>query len=161
MQMNKYSVVTIILSLLCFNVCARPEENAMFELLKNIEFERNVVQIDIIQYPPEALVRAALSPERLEDLYDYKFTARNYGVTVYLQSLKKVLKNTNAKPYNGSVDLRWGLFLIDKKGHRIVSIYLDGFGKYGMINSETVEFSETKYGGGIHQWLRNNFPVKY
>lgn len=131
----------------------------MFELLKNIEFGRNVVQIDIIQFPPEYLVRAALSPERLEEMYYYRFSVRNGGVAEFLQSLKDALKNTNVKSYNGSTDLRWGVFLIDGKGHRIVSIYLNGLGKCGMIDSAKVEFSEPN-SNGIHQWLKDNFPFK-
>jgi hypothetical protein len=111
----------------------------------------------VIQYSPDALTRAAITPERLEKLYDYKLTIKDARRSSYLSGFKQVLQNTKIEKSDIGSDSRWGVILFDLKGQRIASIYLDGFGERGYVNSTPVTFITKSSNKGLSQWLNDKF----
>jgi hypothetical protein len=109
-----------------------------------------VQRIEILYFPERVLVRAALSPERLEQLYQYKLEIRDVRESAEWQRLPSLLRETSVKPSGRAYDHRTAVLLFDKDGRRIASVYFDQFGAGGTINGESGTIS-----GGIYRWAKS------
>src|SRR5208282_5162594 len=96
-----------------------------------------VQRVEILYFPERVLVRAALSPERLEQLYQYKLEIRDVRESAEWQRLLPLLRETSVTPSGHSYDHRTAVLLFDKDGQRIASVYFDQFGEGGTINGES------------------------
>ena len=96
-----------------------------------------VQRVEILYFPERVLVRAALSPERLEQLYQYKLEIRDVRESAEWQRLPSLLRETSVKPSGRAYDHRTAVLLFDKDGRRITSVYFDQFGTGGTINGES------------------------
>ena len=94
---------------------------AQTQTAKSLGVEPEQVQrVEILYFPERVSVRAALSPERLEQLYEYKLEIRDVRASV--------------KPSGHSYDHRTAVLLFDRDGRRIASLYFDQFGTGGTID---------------------------
>jgi hypothetical protein len=109
-----------------------------------------VQRVEILYFPERVLVRAALSPERLEQLYQYKLEIRDVRESAEWQRLLSLLRETSVTPSGHSYDHRTAVLLFDKDGRRIASVYFDQFGKGGTINGESGAIS-----GAIYRWAKS------
>ena len=109
-----------------------------------------VQRIEILYFPERVSVRAALSPERLEQLYEYKLELRDVRHSAEWQTLLPLLQNTSVKPERRNYDHRTAVLLYDNKGKRIASLYFDQFGSGGTINGESGSVS-----GGVYRWAKS------
>jgi len=109
-----------------------------------------VQRVEILYFPERVLVRAALSPERLEQLYRYKLEIRDVHESAEWQRLPSLLRETSVKPSGHAYDHRTAVLLFDKDGGRIASVYFDQFGTGGTINGESGTIS-----GGIYRWAKS------
>jgi hypothetical protein len=115
----------------------------------NVAPER-VQRVEILYFPERVLVRAALSPERLEQLYQYKLEIRDVRESAEWQRLPSLLRETSVKPSGHAYDHRTAVLLFDKDGRRIASVYFDQFGTGGTINGEPGMIS-----GGVYRWAKS------
>ena len=109
-----------------------------------------VQRVEILYFPERVLVRAALSPERLEQLYQYKFEIRDVRESAEWHRLPSLLRETSVKPSGHTYDHRTAVLLFDKEGRRIASVYFDQFGTGGTINGESGTIS-----GGVYRWAKS------
>jgi hypothetical protein len=109
-----------------------------------------VQRVEILYFPERILVRAALSPERLEQLYQYKLEIRDVRESAEWQLLPPLLSEKSVKPSGHAYDHRTAVLLFDKDGLRIASLYFDQFGTGGTINGESGTIS-----GGIYRWAKS------
>lgn len=87
-------------------------------------------------------------PERLEKEYLYKVTIRELRLSVPGTVLPTALRRTDVAASSNPADVRWGVTfnLVDGSVRRV---YLDGFGKLGVIDDLRASFR-----GGLYDWLR-------
>ena len=111
---------------------------------------QQVQRVEILYFPERLLVRAALSPERLEQLYQYKLEIRDVRESAEWQLLPPLLRETSVKPSGHAYDHRTAVLLFDKDGRRIASVYFDEFGTGGTINGESGTISS-----GIYRWAKS------
>ena len=118
---------------------------------KTLSFNpEQVRRVEILYFPERVLVRAALSPEKLEELYQYKIEIRNVSETAEGRRLLPLLHDTLVEPSGRSYDHRTAVLVFDENGRRVASVYLGQFGNGGTIDgvSGTVK-------GGVYQWARS------
>ncbi|HEY6183121.1 MAG TPA: hypothetical protein VIW67_12805 [Terriglobales bacterium] len=109
-----------------------------------------VQRVEIRYFPERVLVRAALSPERLEQLYQYKLEIRDVRESAEWQRLPALLRETSVTPSGRAYDHRTAVLLFNKNGQRIASVYFDVFGTAGTMNGESGTIS-----GGIYRWAKS------
>ena len=109
-----------------------------------------VQRVEILYFPERVLVRAALSPERLEQLYQYKLEIRDVRESAEWQRLPLLLRETSVKPSGRGYDHRTAVLLFDKDGRQIASVYFDQFGTGGTMNLQSGTIS-----GGIYRWAKS------
>jgi hypothetical protein len=109
-----------------------------------------VQRVEILYFPEKIEVRVGLSPERLEQWYQYKLEIRDVRESAEWRRLPSLLRETSLKPPGRSYDHRTAVLLFDKDGRRIASIYFDQFGTEGTINGESGTIS-----GGIYRWAKS------
>jgi hypothetical protein len=109
-----------------------------------------VQRVEILYFPERVLVRAALSPERLEQLYQYKLEIRDVRESAEWERLLSLLRETSVMPSGHGYDHRTAVLLFDKEGRRIASVYFDQFGTGGTINGQSGTIS-----GGIYRWANS------
>lgn len=118
---------------------------------KTLSFDPEQVQrVEIVYFPERVLVRAALSPKRLEQLYQYKLEIRDVRETAEGRRLLPLLHGTSVEPSGHGYDHRSAVFLFDQNGRRVASMYFSQFGGGGTIDgvSGTIR-------GGVYQWARS------
>ena len=74
-----------------------------------------VQRVEILYFPERVLVRAALSPERLEQLYHYKLEIRDARESAEWQRLPQLLRETSVKPSGHAYDHRTAVLLIRQR----------------------------------------------
>jgi hypothetical protein len=109
-----------------------------------------VQRVEILYFPERILVRAALTPERLEQLYRYKLEIRDVRESAEWQRLSPLLRETSVNSSGHAYDHRTAVLLFDKDGRRIASVYFDQFGTGGTLNGESGTIS-----GGIYRWAKS------
>jgi hypothetical protein len=109
-----------------------------------------VQRVEILYFPERVSVRAALSPEGLEQLYQYKLEIRDVRESAEWQRLPSLLRETSVKPSGHTYDHRTAVLLFGKDGRRIASVYFDQFGTGGTIDGESGMIS-----GGIYRWAKS------
>jgi hypothetical protein len=109
-----------------------------------------VQRVEILYFPERILVRAALSPEKLEQAYQYKLEIRDVRESAEWQRLPSLLRETSVKPSGHAYDHRTAVLLFDKDGRRIASVYFDQFGTGGTIDGESGAIS-----GDIYHWAKS------
>ena len=91
-------------------------------------------RVEILYFPERILVRAALSLERLEMLYQYKLEIRHVRETAEGRRLLSLLDETSVEPSGRGNDHRTAVFLFDQNGRRVASMYFSQFGGGGTID---------------------------
>ena len=109
-----------------------------------------IQRVEILYFPERVLVRAALTPERLEQLYQYKLELRDIRESPEWERLLPMLRQTAVTASGRNYDLRTAVLLFDKSGRRIASLYFDQFGAGGTINGQSGTIS-----GGIYRWAKS------
>jgi hypothetical protein len=104
----------------------------------------------ILYFPERILVRATLTPERLEQLYRYKIEIRDFRESPEWERLLRHLRQTLLTASGRGYDDQTAVFLFDKAGRRIASLYFDQFGTGGTINGQSGTIS-----GGIYSWAKS------
>jgi len=141
---NALALALLVLSL--NDLCTAQTQTA-----KRLSFDpEQVERVEILYFPERILVRAALSPERLEQLYHYKLEIRNVRETDEGRRLLSLLHETSVEPSGHAYDHRTAVFLVDQNGRRVASMYFSQFGGGGTIDgvSGTIR-------GGVYQWERS------
>jgi hypothetical protein len=109
-----------------------------------------IQRVEILYFPERMLVRAALTPERLEQLYRYKLEIRDVRESPEWERLLPHLRETSLTASGRGYDHRTAVLLFDKDGRRIASLYFDQFGTGGTINGKSGTIS-----GGIYSWAKS------
>ena len=114
--------------------------------------ERRVGRVEIINVPAYILNVAAYGPEDLERVYTYKFIIADLRGSAYASGLQEALATMEVARTDDYGDLRWGLIFLDLDDNRLGAIYLDGWGKRGVVNSTPVTID-----GELYLWLLQRF----
>ena len=109
-----------------------------------------VQRVEILYFPERILVRAALTPERLEQLYEYKLEIEDVHQSAEWQQLRSLLAETSVTPSGHGYDHRTAVLLFDQNGRRIASLYFDQFGRGGTINGDSGSIKS-----GVYQWAKS------
>ena len=109
-----------------------------------------IQRVEILYFPERILVRAALTPERLEQLYRYKLEIRDVHESPEWVRLLPQLRRTSLTASGRGYDHRTAVLLFDKDGRRIASVYFDQFGTGGTVNGKPGTIS-----GGIYRWAKS------
>ena len=96
------------------------------------------------------MVRAALTPERLEQLYQYKLEIKDVHQRAGWQQLRSLLAETSVMPSGHGYDHRTAVLLFDQNGRRMASLYFDQFGRGGTINDNSGSIK-----GGMYHWAKS------
>ena len=107
-------------------------------------------RVEILYYPERILVRAALSPEKLEQLYRYKLEIRDVRESAEGERLISLLRETSVKPSGHGNDHRTAVLLFDQNGGRLASVYFDQFGRDGTIDGDSGTIT-----GGLYRWAKS------
>ena len=140
---NPFAVAFLVFA---FNILSSAQ--AQSAKLLNVDPEQ-VQRVEILYFPERILVRAALTPERLEQLYQYKLEIRNARDSAEWKQLRSLLLVTSVTPSGKSYDHRTAVLLFDQNGRRIASVYFDQFGA-GTMNGDLGEVK-----GGMYQWAKS------
>lgn len=115
-------------------------------------FKNGVIDtIEIKHIPSYILTRSNVTSNRLEQMYNYKVTIRNFFDTPYGFKITSSVNKTRIKKSTFTGDLRWGILLYDNK-NIVCSVYFDSTGSYGEINGEKYYFTDNK----ILKWIKKN-----
>jgi hypothetical protein len=113
--------------------------------------KHEVQRIEIIQIPPNILTRTRVTPELLEQSYNYKLVIRDIRGNFYENSLISALTSTSVHAASEMADVRWGISFFH--GDELIErLYFDPSGGRGAVGSIAVSF-----GGNLFQWLAANF----
>ena len=137
----------LALLVLVFNI----PSTAQIQTTKPLSVAPEQVQrVEILYYPERVLVRAALSPERLEQLYQYKLEIRDVRQSAEWEQLRSLLGKTSVTPSGHGYDHRTAVLLFDQTGRRIASVYFDQFGRGGTMNSDSGNIM-----GDMYHWAKS------
>jgi hypothetical protein len=111
-----------------------------------------VQRVEIIQIPPRIMTRTRVTPDMLERSFHYKLVIRDIRGGVYTPSLNAAIASMSGESSAEMGDLRWGVLFFDQTDQRIGSLYFDGSGGRGVVDSLPVSFK-----GDMFKWLDENF----
>ncbi len=109
-----------------------------------------IERVEILYFPERVLTRAAFTPERLEQLYQYKIEIKDFTACTERQHFIAIVRSGSALPSYGSHDVRTAVLLYGKNGKRVLSVYFDRSGKNGFVNSESVSIDQ-----GVYSWAKS------
>ena len=136
----------LALLVLIFNILGTAEAQNAKPLIVAPE---QIQRVEVLYFPERISVRAALSPERLEQLYEYKLELRNVRESAEWEQLRSVLRKTSVTPSDHGYDHRTAVLLFDQNGRRIASVYFGQFGRGGTMNGDSGSIT-----GGLYQWAK-------
>jgi hypothetical protein len=109
-----------------------------------------VERVEILYFPERVLVRAGLTPARLEQGYQYRLEIRDVRNSAEWEQLRSLLSTTSVTPSGQSYDHRTAVLLFDQNGRRIASVYFGQWGGGGTINGGSGSIK-----GGMYQWAKS------
>jgi hypothetical protein len=109
-----------------------------------------IQRVEILYFPERVLFFAALTPESLEQLYQYKLEIRNVRYSTEWERLHALLATTSVTPAAQHYDHRTAVLLFDQNGRRIASVYFGQFGRGGTINGNSGSIK-----GGMYTWAKS------
>jgi hypothetical protein len=109
-----------------------------------------VQRIEILYIPEWIEIRPAISPERLEQLYQYKLEIREVRESREWQRLSSALRETSVDATSRDYDHRIAVLLFDHDDKRISSIYFDQSGKGGTMNGSSGTIK-----GSLYRWTKS------
>jgi hypothetical protein len=145
----------LLIATLCSPAHGGTNDVATGPLLKLAQLQSNRVgQVEIYYYPEEVLTQRAIRPKELEQRFRSKIVLRDLQQSDFGKYLTAAVHSKSFSPRaSGNADVRWGLVFFDEKGERIVSIYLDRFGK-GEVDGLLVDTD-----GTLLQLFRKKFSA--
>jgi hypothetical protein len=113
---------------------------------------KNVAILEVIYFPEEIETEIAVTASKLEKGYSRKTIVRRFQDSDLRSSiLDALLKSRFQQRPDGSPDLRWACIFYDANNVRLLSVYLDRFGKGQIDDAEVVS------NGGLLKLLRKRF----
>ncbi|HTV94014.1 MAG TPA: hypothetical protein VMG98_15010 [Verrucomicrobiae bacterium] len=109
-------------------------------------------RIEIDHVPNNVSYRAALSPRDVGERARIRVESRDPHTVAYIVA---AIERTNTSSDVRPADLRYAIRLRDARGSTCLVIYLDAFGRRGMIEGRPVRFS----GDGIKRAIVATFPT--
>ena len=109
-----------------------------------------ISRVVILYFPERILTRTAITPERLERLYQYKLEIRDLPSAIQRDALLARLKKTSISISGNMPDVRTAVLLYDGTGRRVVSMYFARGGTRGAINSDAGAIA-----GGVYGWAKS------
>jgi len=106
----------------------------------------------ILWIPKGTLTRTRVSAEMLQKSASYRIVIDDIRGLELEEVLKRTLKNQSCSRRKEEADLRWGIVFSIDHGKRDVGMYFDESGKFGAVDSMSVEWS-----GQLGSVLRNKF----
>ena len=94
-------------------------------------------RLEILYLPKEVLTRGSVDPPYLERACYYRIQIEKLDRAVLGAELATTLGISDIKLTASHSDLRWGLIFYDAANARVLTIYLDKFGRSGLINGQT------------------------
>jgi hypothetical protein len=136
----------LLLGALLLSIC-RAEPGYAAKL--NAALDR-VQRVEILYVPEWIEIRPALTPEKLEQVYQYKFEIREVRESREWQKLSSALRETTVDLTSRDYDHRIAVLLFDQEGKRVSSIYFDQLGKGGTLNGSSGTIK-----GGLYRWAKS------
>ena len=95
-------------------------------------------RLEILYLPKEVATRVSVDPAYLGRACFYRIWIERLDQSPLRSELATTLANSGITLTPSDSDLRWGLIFYDAAGARILTIYLDKFGRRGLINGRTM-----------------------
>ena len=95
-------------------------------------------RLEILYLPKEVATRVSVDPQYLARACFYRIRIEDLGQTPLGAELAGTLGISDIKVTASDSDLRWGLIFYDAANARVLTIYLDKFGRRGLINGQTM-----------------------
>lgn len=141
---NAFALALLVLA---FNIFS----TAQTQVAKTLSIAPEQVQrVEILYFPERVLVRAALSPESLEQIYQYKLEIRNIRQSAEWEQFRSLLGKTSVTPSGHGYDHRTAVLLFDQTGRRIASVYFDQSGRGGTMNGDSGSIT-----GDMYHWAKS------
>ena len=121
--------------------------------LKSNEIER----VEIIHMPLRILTRSRMTPQMLEKSFSYKLVIHDIRGSIYNSSLLAALTSASVKTNSEMGDVRWGITFFDQGERPIGSLYVDGTGHRGAVDTTSVSYGRPE----ISDWLNTNFSKAF
>ena len=109
-----------------------------------------VTRVEILYYPERILTRTNVTPERLEDQYQYRLEIRDFPGAVQRLPLLVALQKTSITVSGDMPDVRTAVLLYDGGGNRMASLYFARGGTRGAINADTGAITS-----GVYTWAKS------
>jgi hypothetical protein len=95
-------------------------------------------RLEILYLPKEVATRGSVDPPYLERACYYRIGIERLDQAPLGAELATTLVSANIRLRPSRSDLRWGLIFYDASNSRVLTIYLDKFGRKGLINGQTM-----------------------
>jgi hypothetical protein len=141
---NAFTLALLLLACVLFSPAQAQNAKSLGVVPEQVE------RVEILYFPERILVRAALTPERLEQWYKYKLEMRDVRGSAEWQQLLSLLRTTSVTPSEHGYDHRTAVLFFDQNGRRIASVYFDQFGRGGTINRDSGSIT-----GDMYPWAKS------
>ncbi|HEY3358408.1 MAG TPA: hypothetical protein VGQ83_34485 [Polyangia bacterium] len=115
-----------------------------------------VERIEVLHIPSHIMTAWAVKPNEIEQGYHYGFTMRSVPREPNKSSVLQTMRSTQVEPHERFPDLRWAMIFHDAHGARVGAVYVDKFGKRGVVGSMPVALR-----GELLPWLKACFGSSY
>jgi hypothetical protein len=94
-------------------------------------------RLEILYLPKEVRTRGSVDPQYLDRACYYRIRVEKLDRAILGAELAATLGTADIKLTASHADLRWGLIFYNAANARVLTIYLDKFGRSGLINGQT------------------------
>ncbi|MFB3883450.1 MAG: hypothetical protein ACE149_19465 [Armatimonadota bacterium] len=94
-------------------------------------------RLEILYLPKEVATRGSVDPAYLGRACFYRIWIERLDQSPLRSELATTLASSGITLTPSDSDLRWGLIFYDAAGARVLTIYLDKFGRRGLIDGQT------------------------
>src|SRR5262245_17514212 len=109
----------------------------MVSLVQNIE-SGTIGKVEVLCIPDGVVFAVAMTPERLETAWHYKFTVRDFRGDPLAEKLIDAIKDTTLSELAWHGDTRWAFHFYDLDNKDVVTLYSDYSGNM-VINGRSVK----------------------
>jgi hypothetical protein len=106
-----------------------------------------ITKLEILYVPVEICTFMSLTPDGVEKSCRYRIIVEQFRGSKFRDDLISALEKSDMRPSTDEGDLRWACIFYDAGDERVLTMYFDGFGQFGMIAGTSVT-TKRRFGFG-------------